>query len=79
MFSNFLIQYGVFSGDVGVALQAERVQPPCVEAPDGEAKQADAPERIGIQHRSLEVDAVRLDFVDQPGLQRRVCSVAHVV
>ena len=54
---------------VGIALQRQRIQPPHVECPDRKAKQSNPGKGHRIKHRTLEVEAVLLHFVDQARLQ----------
>src|SRR5579862_1091186 len=54
----FLDPPGRVHGGVGVAAQAHGVEPPRVEAPDGEADDAGDHEHGGIEHPMLELDAV---------------------
>ncbi len=55
-----------------VASQAEHIEPPRVEPPDGEANEHDDDISCWVQHGALEVEAVGLNFTDHARLQRRV-------
>ena len=44
-------------GGSRIAFEAQSVEPPCVEAPDGEAQQAHPDKGIGVQHGPLELEA----------------------
>ena len=56
---------GAELGRVGFARERQRIEPPHIEEPDGKTQQAHPDKSHWVQHRPLEVQAMRLDLADE--------------
>src|ERR1017187_116868 len=73
----FLDPVGRVALPISIALEGQGVEAPGVVSPDGEAEQADPGEGSGIEHGALEFDGVRLNLVNEAGLECG-CDVADL-